>query len=98
MRTDKLRMRMPPSPCPKCTTVLDGAGDPLGRNAPKPGDFTVCLFCAEVLQYDRQMQLQIATRQEILRHAPAHLERLRRTIADALASGELPGPGKARHA
>jgi hypothetical protein len=85
------RTRMPPSPCPSCGQVLDGAGDPWGLHRPKPGDFTVCIYCGAGLRYDRQMQLKVATDAEVRRHAPADFERYRGFVARVIEQGKADG-------
>lgn len=53
-------MNSPPLPanfCPSCARQLDMATDPTEKAVPKPGDFSVCLYCCQVLQFGPQLQL-----------------------------------------
>lgn len=60
--------RVPPSPCPYCgTTEIDAAGDPPGADepaAPRPGDWAVCFYCAEVSAFDADPRLRALMDQE----------------------------------
>lgn len=51
--------RLPAQPCPNCGHRLDSA-TPIGKKiyTPKPNDYTVCLNCQQVLQFDTEMKLQ----------------------------------------
>ena len=48
--------RLAPALCPHCGHLIDGAS-PVStvRGKPRPDDLTVCAYCAEVLQFDRQL-------------------------------------------
>ncbi len=51
--------RLPPSLCPHCGYFADAAS-PSDQNpgaVPKPGDFTLCFRCGEVLHFDDQMRM-----------------------------------------
>ena len=49
---------LPAQPCPSCTHKLDAA-TPVGKelHIPKPQDYTVCLNCQQILQFDANMIL-----------------------------------------
>ena len=51
--------QLPPQPCPNCTHKLDGAMS-IGKDIhiPKPNDYTVCINCQQILQFDAEMKLQ----------------------------------------
>lgn len=54
--------KMPVSSCPCCGRALDGAtGD---APKPEPGDFTICLYCAEPALFDEDLQLRAPTGEE----------------------------------
>jgi hypothetical protein len=78
------RHRVPPSRCPDCDRVQDAAGDVYGHGeAPKPGDVTVCLDCAAVLQFGPRMELVRVTRREyrrLPRDTRDQLDRIRSAI------------------
>lgn len=38
--------------CPYCEARLDAASHTTEKIAPKPGDLTVCMYCASVLVFD----------------------------------------------
>jgi hypothetical protein len=45
---------LPSAQCPTCQHVLDDAtmiGEPSDQ-LPKPGDFSICIYCGEVLRFD----------------------------------------------
>jgi hypothetical protein len=50
--------RLPAQPCPNCSHKLDAAS-PVGKDIhiPKPNDYTVCLNCQQILQFDAAMIL-----------------------------------------
>lgn len=52
--------------CPHCKEILDGFTDPSGKNVPKPGDISICAYCAEVLEFDSEMKL-IPIREETVK-------------------------------
>lgn len=47
------------SPCPHCGVFLDGATnlDLFSTDAPEPGAFSVCAYCATFLRLDHAMRL-----------------------------------------
>ena len=51
--------RLPAQPCPNCSHKLDAA-TPVGKDIhiPKPNDYTVCINCQQILQFDADMKLQ----------------------------------------
>jgi hypothetical protein len=66
----------PPARCPRCLEQLDAAGphDPRWKAPPRPGDFTVCLYCASVLRYTETMGLVRLTPADIARLPGAERE------------------------
>jgi hypothetical protein len=54
--------KVPPSMCPHCGYVADGAmraaSDGAGRE-PEPGDVGVCIKCAGINRYNDKLQLEI---------------------------------------
>lgn len=59
--------RVPPSPCPHCGKVFDGAGMIPGNTPepPKQGDFTVCFECVAPLRFGPELRLEAVTPEEI---------------------------------
>jgi len=57
------KSRVPPSSCPYCKEVMDGASTMMG-GVPKPGDISVCIHCASLLQFDQDIRLVIVTHDE----------------------------------
>jgi hypothetical protein len=50
--------RLPPTPCPYCDKPLDAASSVNGGAVgPTPGDYTVCLYCAQPLIYLADLHL-----------------------------------------
>ncbi|MCY3569295.1 MAG: hypothetical protein OXH38_11750 [Chloroflexi bacterium] len=55
--------QLPASACPTCGKVLDAAtGD---APKPSPGDFTICLCCAEPALFDDDLALGAPTGEEV---------------------------------
>ena len=50
--------------CPHCNAVLDMVTGPSGHK-PSPGDLTVCLSCASVLQFNDEMVIEAMSEEEI---------------------------------
>lgn len=53
--------------------------------APKPGDLTVCRFCAAVLVYRRDLRVRMMTDREAMvlgRTEPETLQKILRTVAN----------------
>lgn len=47
--------------CPRCGHMLNATSDPKDRGAPRPGDFSLCIECGEILRFDRQLRLKPVT-------------------------------------
>jgi hypothetical protein len=78
--------RTPPSRCPRCDAPLTGASDMEGSARPRPGDVSVCLYCAALLKYTAQRTLRALTAAEVRALAvdePDVLAQLRRYAAAA---------------
>lgn len=72
---------VPPSPCPQCSQVQNGATDAGPEGAyPNPGDFTVCINCGAALKFGEQLQLVGITEEEIERLIPDERAQLLRVI------------------
>lgn len=51
--------RIKPSSCPHCNYLMDAAFSPGDESArPNPGDLTICINCAEILQFDADLMMQ----------------------------------------
>jgi hypothetical protein len=57
--------RHEPTACPRCGYRLDAASDLIGGATPKPGDFSVCLNCGELLRFNRKRILRICRPHEL---------------------------------
>ena len=57
--------------CPSCFIMLDGVTkvSGKGKSMPEPGDFTLCLNCGAVLEYDANMQVISRTLMDIPMHS-----------------------------
>jgi hypothetical protein len=56
-----------PCHCPHCGQELDAATDTFRVGArPKPGDISVCLYCAAILQFNAALQLEAVTGDELI--------------------------------
>lgn len=47
--------------CPKCNELMNGA---IGERMPRPGDFSICSYCAVPLRYAADMTLRRVTKKE----------------------------------
>lgn len=48
--------------CPQCKTLVNGAtAADFSDITPKPGDGTVCFYCAEILEFDEDLNLTHAS-------------------------------------
>jgi hypothetical protein len=61
--TDWKDTRLEPSPCPWCGKLNDAATG-LGETGPRPGDFSVCLTCAQPLVFDETLRTRAMTMDE----------------------------------
>jgi hypothetical protein len=55
---------MPPSPCPRCGRILDGAMH-LDNSTPDPGDITICIECSTLSVFDDKLHLREPTDEEM---------------------------------
>jgi hypothetical protein len=46
------------SPCPECKYAIDAATAAFSHARPKPGDVTVCLNCAAILEFADDLTVQ----------------------------------------
>jgi hypothetical protein len=53
-------VRVPASTCPQCNYEMDGATCSTGNHAPRPGDVSVCIQCASILEFDPDLSLRAA--------------------------------------
>ena len=57
---------MPQTKCPKCCAGIDMATTMRYEEAPKPGDYCICFYCAHISIYGDDMQLIELTRAEVI--------------------------------
>ena len=57
--------RVAGSSCPKCGKFLDGVAGMTGTRRPKPGDWTVCAYCVELLRFGDRLRLCRLTQAEL---------------------------------
>lgn len=62
MRTHRLAN----AKCPYCDSKIDGASDPLGDAEPKPGDITICIYCAGLMVFDQLLIPRFPTDEEVI--------------------------------
>jgi hypothetical protein len=74
--------RLPESRCPFCDHKFDAASGE-GTEAPKPGDLTICLYCASPLRFTDDLTVRAMTRAEIAELPPQNQAELRRYMAAA---------------
>jgi hypothetical protein len=52
--------------CPRCGYKMDAATHiGKGRARPKPGDFSLCLQCGQILRFDQQLEPVMALEREL---------------------------------
>lgn len=58
---------IPDQRCPQCGRAFDTASHAIEAISPKPGDLTVCLGCASVLQFDKAMRNRVVSEAQLRR-------------------------------
>lgn len=74
--------KTPRTGCPVCLQALDAASD-RQRNTPRPGDVSVCMYCATALEFGADMRpvlLTQATSDGLSQDTLDQLEQYRRAI------------------
>ena len=66
---------LPEHRCPVCGYEMDAATGVLDLSRPLPGDLSICLNCAEVLEFTPDMQVKRATLKKLMA-APADVREL----------------------
>ena len=56
---------VPDSPCPSCGEVMSAACNLFDKEAPSPGDLTICMECLAMLTFDQDRHLRAVTDAEI---------------------------------
>lgn len=51
--------------CPSCKEILDGCTAMGEGTTPRPNDISICCYCNEVLVFTEDMQLELASAEEI---------------------------------
>ncbi len=65
--------RVPESKCPFCFAELDRACNTDAEGGPRPGDMSICLYCARILKFGPMTQLVLPTPEdfeELMRQSP----------------------------
>lgn len=94
--------KLPRHGCPVCLSAADAASDLRGDAQPKPGDITVCLYCASILEFDEEMRPQRSSASKLAALNPRmrlELELMRNLIRQQRAQRQkgnpnVIGPGK----
>ena len=77
--------------CPKCGATLDAASGISGARHPKPGDMSICLYCAVVLVYEDAMTSRLMTAEEFMA-LPIDWQDMLLNITDKLRAARLRPP------
>jgi hypothetical protein len=84
-------IQVPESFCPKCFTLLDAVSNLYGRNAPDPGDFTICINCASVLRFDENFQFALAKFDDIPIQLRSEFAMLKYAVEEIQDKNRKPG-------
>lgn len=57
--------RTPPVRCPACDHLVDAATSTQGEATPSPGDLSVCVYCAAVLEFADDLRLTLMTQEQV---------------------------------
>ncbi len=57
--------------CPTCGYRMDAATATRGKARPRPGDFSLCLYCGQALRFDEQLEPVLAVEADMLELADA---------------------------
>jgi hypothetical protein len=68
----------PEARCPCCLKTLDGATSAGERKTPLPGDFSVCVYCTSILQFNTDLTLRQITAETLAAIPPSLREQLER--------------------
>lgn len=69
---------VPECACPACGHVMDRATSTTpDERAPIPGDYTVCILCGALNQFDQQLHLQPADESKLPTSTAADVARIR---------------------
>jgi hypothetical protein len=68
---------VPERRCPSCRAKLEAVTSLKHNDQPKPGDISVCLYCAAVLQFGNGMTLRAVPKEEWEDFHPETVETLR---------------------
>ena len=80
-----------PGKCPACGAKLDAATSPDGRATPVPGDVSICIKCATVLEFDDSLSVILLTeetRSELPEEVWAEITSMRFMVASLNAGGK----------
>ena len=58
--------KLDPDYCPKCGFLCDAVSDPEGLDSkPQEGDISICINCAKLLVFDKDLKLQPCPEEKI---------------------------------
>jgi hypothetical protein len=64
-----METRTPEQRCPKCKTILDSASGVNTDRSPKEGDITLCIKCAVLLVFNKDLIMRLPTNEERMKFA-----------------------------
>jgi hypothetical protein len=77
---------LPESVCPVCGYLMDAATSPYEPNLrPKPRDLSCCLKCGEVLVFQKDLSVAVASVSDLMKLDPetaSQLDRLQKAIRE----------------
>ena len=51
--------------CPSCSSRITGYSHPEGNMKANPGDYSICVYCSEILKFTKDLDLEIADPEEV---------------------------------
>lgn len=83
-------IRLSPQVCPHCGHAIDATTGWGHETGPAPGDISVCMYCAELVAFDENLNFRVLAYDELVAIMTEHpeIDRLRRTLT-AITAGLL---------
>ncbi len=96
MAAENFSGSMKETECPVCARRLDAAMSFDSDCAPGPGDFTVCIYCGAMCQFNESMELVAANRQELKQLREEHMDQFVHLVLISVAARHMAKRRKAQ--